>query len=304
MSVEIIDFEANAKTSLTIRFSRPALTNYLSLWRSPVLQLRISSVICNMLTGYAVFLSLVISTVLAADSTGQKAHFQVEDKSGDLKIIATKTKAEVTAQADSVQVVVKPGTADFPVLKSDKPIVHVTQPGWHTLCFRKSAILKAKKPGKVPKKVEFNRKMKPIRRNSVPRKNSKYTLSVKPKKETAKISVLSQEKQDVSGSKKSDVKYSGFHVTGNAGNLKMHVTKDETTLSSESGGVDISLNKNPSSSSSASSTSSKRKIQTLPQLFREESGDKMIHIATELNNTSYIGLRKSIVTKLEGQKSD
>lgn len=303
MSAEKIDFDANAKKSLTIRFSRPALTKFLSWWWIPVLQLRISSVICNMLTGYAVFLSLLISTVLAADSTGQKAHFQVEDKSGDLKITATKTQATVTAQADSVQVVVKPGTADFPVLKSDKPIVHVTRPGWHTLCFRKSSILKARKLGKV-KKVELNRKMKPMRRNSVPKKNSKYTLSVKPKKGTTHISFRSHEKQDVSGSNKSDVKYSGFHVTGNAGNLKMHVTKDETTLSSESGGVDISLNKNPSSSSSASSTSSKRKIQTLPQLFREESDDKMIHIATELNNMSYIGLRKSIVTKLEGPKGD
>ena len=262
-------------------------------------------------------LSRLISVVLAADSKGQKAHFQVEDKSGDLKISATKDLAKVTAQADSVQVVVKPGTADYPVLKSDKPIVHVTQPGWHSFSFRKSVIFKTKMPEKA-KKDEVNKKKwvgKKVahskrlhrrlklglqRRNRLLAKSSSFASLHTTKKKIPSISILSSDKQEVSGSKKSDVKYSGFHVTGNAGNIKMHVTKDETTLSSESGGVDISLNKNPSSSSS---TSNKRKFQGQPQLFREEAGDKMIHIATELNNMPYIGLRKSVVSKLQDVKS-
>ena len=265
-------------------------------------------------------LSLLISVVLAADSKGQKAHFQVEDKSGDLKISATKDLAKVTAQADSVQVVVKPGTADYPVLKSDKPIVHVTQPGWHTFSFRKSAIFKTKLP-KQGKKDEVNErrwvmkkmahskslyqklKLELQRQNGLLKKKSSSASLLTPKKKIPNISILPSNKQEVSGSKKSDVKYSGFHVTGNAGNIKMHVTKDETTLSSESGGVDISLNKTPSSSSSSSSTSNKRKFQGQPQLYREESGDKMIHIATELDNMPYIGLRKSVVTKLQDVKS-
>lgn len=90
---------------------------------------------------------LYVNRGQSASSNGQKAHFQVEDKSGDLKVIATKDMAKVTSQADSVQVVVKPGMADYPVVKSDKPIVHVTNGccGWNTLSFRKSLILKGSK---------------------------------------------------------------------------------------------------------------------------------------------------------------
>lgn len=277
-----------------------------------------------MLILWIVFQTLLISAVLAADSAGQKAHFQVEDKSGDLKISATKDLAKVTAQADSVQVVVKPGTAEYPVLKSDKPIVHVTQPGWHTMSFRKSVIFKSKIPGKVKKhhgkrtrraskkrmvhsKQQHGFQMQLHRRNGLLKKGSSSQRHLASKKKTSNLSKLSYDKQEVSGSKKSDVKYSGFHVTGNAGKLKMHVTKDETTLSSESGGVDISLNKPSSSSTSSSSSSSsnKRKFQAQPNLFKGNSGDNVVHtIATELNNMPYIGLRKSVVTKLPDVDTD
>lgn len=259
-------------------------------------------------------------SVLAADSAGQKAHFQVEDKSGDLKITATKDQAKVIAQADSVQVVVKPGTAEYPVLKSDKPIVHVTQPGWSSISFRKSAIFKRKMPlswqakkqaetdgnlksrkttpekGFVNSKSLDKFKSEQQRRRVFPNKGS----SISHEKERSKQSV--HDKQDVSASKKSDVKYGGFQVSGNAGKLKMHVTMDETTLSSESGGVDISLNKHPSSSSS-SSTSDQRRLDT--QKFRKESADKTVHIATELESSlSSFGLRKSVVTKLHDITTD
>ena len=270
-----------------------------------------SRLIQRMLIACIVFNWLFSSTVLTADSTGQKAHFQVEDKSGDLKISATKDLAKVTAQADSVQVVVKPGTAEYPVLKSDKPIVHITQPGWHTMSFRKSAIFKTKMPRQA-RKYEADRtrrtskeriihsskgvhqrlKLGLKRRNGLLKKSSFSPARLTPKKES-----LSYGNQDVLASKKSDVKYSGFHVTGNAGKLKMHVTKDETTLSSESGGVDVTLNKPPSSSSS--STPSQRQLQAPSQRVEKESGDKMIHLAPELaSNMSFNGLRKSVVTKL------
>lgn len=260
-----------------------------------------------MLTVCAIFLSLTISAISAAESTGQKAHFQVEDKSGDLKISATKDLAKVTAQADSVQVVVKPGTAEYPVLKSDKPIVHVTQPGWHTLCFRKSTILKMKNRkasnAKRNRKTRISSKMQhPIRMH---RKLNTLDIShLVSKKDALHFPVFHRSKQEVSGTKKSDVKFSGFHVSGDAGKLKMHVTKDETTLSSESGEVDISLNKNPSSLPPSSSASKKQAFQTQPQLLRAEPGDKLIHFASELsNNVPYIGLRKSIVGKIQDTKS-
>ena len=261
-----------------------------------------------------------MTAVFTADSTGQKAHFQVEDKSGDLKISATKDLAKVTAQADSVQVVVKPGTAEYPVLKSDKPIVHVTQPGWHTISFRKSAIFKTlgqvgklhdSKARRASKKIMAHSKslhgfkLGQRRRKVFFKKGSSSSPQLTPKTEISNLSHFSRDKQgDLRGSKKSDV--SGFHVKGNAGKIKMHVTKDETTLSSESGGIDVSLNKRPSaSSSSTTSKSSQRSFQALPQWFREESGDKTIHVASEIQgNMPYLGLRKSVVTKLDDDKTD
>ena len=243
-------------------------------------------------------------SALASQSAGQKAHFQVEDKSGDLKIMATKAQAKVTAQADSVQVVVKPGTADYPVLKSDKPIVHVTQAGWNSISFRKSEIFKRKMPlswrgkkkthvKKSEKGVVHSKNLTPKRRRVKLKKGSSFSSVNELKRKHSKHSV-----QAVSGSKKSDVKYGGFHVTGNAGNLKMHVTKDETTLSSESGGVDISLNKHPSSSTSSKASDQRTSDVRQPQQLREESADKTVHIATELENSlSNFGLRKSVVTR-------
>lgn len=265
---------------------------------------------------FAVFIflqSLWMPIALAADSAGQKAHFQVEDKSGDLKITATKDQAKVTAQADSVQVVVKPGTAEYPVLKSVKPIVHVTQQGWSSISFRKSAIFKRKIPlrrqfkksgGNKPRKTLGLRKRvysqifeKFKSGQKLKRVLERKGSSILPENQRKHLTKQSApDKQNVSGSKKSDVKYAGFHVSGNAGKLKMHVTKDETTLSSESGGVDISLNKHPSSSSTALD---QRRLDARPQTFREESADKTLHIAPELeNNLSNYGLRKSVVTKL------
>ena len=259
--------------------------------------------------------SLWMPSALAADSAGQKAHFQVEDKSGEMKITATKDQAKVIAQADSVQVVVKPGTADYPVLKSDKPVVHVTQPGWSSISIRKSAIFKRKKPLTRQTKNPVANKSRKIleiakrlylqkversksgqkRKNIYPRKGCSFFPEKRRK--CFKRKSTQDKAKNVSGSKKSDVKYGGFHVSGDAGKLKMHVTKDETTLSSESGGVDISLNKHPSSSSSAASD--QRKLDSQPQLYREESADKTVHIATELENSlsNFSGLRKSVVTK-------
>ena len=260
--------------------------------------------------------SLWMPIALAADSAGQKAHFQVEDKSGEMKITATKDQAKVIAQADSVQVVVKPGTADYPVLKSDKPVVHVTQPGWSSISIRKSTIFKRKKPSTKQTKNSVANKSwttlvigKRLYLKSAERSMSGQKLknifsregcSFFPQKQTKRFERKStQDKaRNVSGSKKSVVKYGGFHVSGDAGKLKMHVTRDETTLSSESGGVDISLNKHPASSSAASD---QRNMNTQPQMYTEESADKAVHIATELENSlsNFSGLRKSVVTKLK-----
>ena len=266
-------------------------------------------------TFYFILQPFWIPITQAADSEGQKAHFQVEDKSGEMKITATKDQAKVIAQADSVQVVVKPGTADYPVLKSDKPVVHVTQPGWSSISIRKSAIFKRKKPlRRQTKNLKPNkpRKTLAIRKRLYSKKVERLMPMLKlknvflrvgcsffPKKQRKCCQRKStQDKaKNVSGSKKSDVKYGGFHVSGNAGKLKMHVTKDETTLSSESGGVDISLNKHPSSSTA----SDQRKLDTQPQMYREESADKAVHIASELENSlsNFSGLRKSVVTELK-----
>lgn len=261
--------------------------------------------------------SLWLPIALAADSAGQKAHFQVEDKSGEMKITATKDQAKVIAQADSVQVVVKPGTADYPVLKSDKPVVHVTQPGWSAISIRKSVIFKRKKPLTThTKNIVANKPSRTLEIGKI-----LYSQNVQRSKSGQKLKNIFQRKwcsffpekqrkcfrrkftqdkaKNVSGSKKSDVKYGGFHVSGDAGKLKMHVTKDETTLSSESGGVDISLNKHPSSSSS--SASDQRKLDSQPQPYKEVSADKAVHIATELENSlsNFPGLRKSVVTKVK-----
>ena len=266
-------------------------------------------------TSYFILQSLWMPIAQAADSEGQKAHFQVEDKSGEMKITATKDQAKVIAQADSVQVVVKPGTADYPVLKADKPIVHVTQPGWSSISIRKSAIFKRKKPltrqtknlvAKKPRKtLVIGRRLyskNAERAKSIEKLQNVFLregCSFLPKKQRKCFERKStQDKaKNVSGSKKSDVKYGAFHVTGNAGKLKMHVTKEETTLSSESGGVDISLNKHPSSSAA----SDQRKLDTQPQIYREESADKAVHIASELENSlsNFSGLRKSVVTELK-----
>ena len=257
-------------------------------------------------------LLVYVSYVCAADSTGQKAHFQLEDKSGELKITATKDQAKVTTQADSVQVVVKPGTAIYPVLKSDKPIVHVTHPGWNTISFRKSAILKGKTSfTTVVDQRESTRQKTPLlylthnlkhtKKSSPPRNPSAEPIAnaflarVKNKKshfaKRKHRGKTPQIVQDVSGSKKSSVK--GFQVSGTAGKLKMHVTKDETELSSESGGVDISLS--PISFLS----------KTNQQSSQAEADSKGVQLATGLGDIAgYVGLKKSVLLKLPDVKAD
>lgn len=258
---------------------------------------------------------------LAEESTGQKAHFQVEDKSGDLNIQATKNLAKVTAQADSVEVVVKPGTAQFPVLKSDKPIVHVLPP---SLCGFKGIVIKKSLIGfqrqhdlpsrnKIKKAPHFmgiktklasfiNRHMHPnqktlSRHERHNNKSIKWPAFYNNRKSPAKIIKVQRKgkvfhrrrgksKIDSSPSRKSVIKENetGFKVSGNAGKIKMKVTANETELESNSGTVDIML-KQPAKSQS-NSAASDRSLQVKQQ----------IHVAPELEEwDNAVGLKKSKV---------
>lgn len=316
-----------------------------------------------------------------AESNGQKAHFQVEDKSGDLKIEATKDRATVTAQANSVQVVVKPGTAEYPLLKSDKPIFHICGPGGWTSCSvrKKSAITPTYRHGAIPKGKEgqealptsrdnadnslgsphefspaklSSREMrlnfkaadfrvqrnddirhKPARKlaqrshnwkllsgslktKSPPQREfklkghlrlpgnfngkDKTPLKSKHSRPAPKFTTKKQFRQveqsvslkgkvhDLPGSKKSEVKEAGasLHVTGNAGKIKMHVTKEATELTSESGAVDV-LVKPPASGSSAKADAS-----------AQAQSKHAVHLAPELEGSlEDLGIKKSKLTQ-------
>lgn len=260
-------------------------------------------------------------SALPDESTGQKAHFQVEDKSGDLNIQATKDLAKVTAQADSVDVVVKPGTADYPILQSDKPIVHVVPPQRRSELRRigikkKSLIMNQQQhPQKPGNNIELRllktRTTKPFGLNKEigtehhNHKMQRHKTHKKPLKWSSfynnQISSFNSKKLrmkeklhnnfrvqtvlDSPSSRKSVIKdnESGFTVSGNAGKIKMKVTKTGTDLESNSGTVDIML-KRPVNSQSTSA-SSNRSVQPKQQ----------IHIAPDLEMESNVGLKKSEV---------
>ena len=242
-------------------------------------------IFCRLRTWY-IFLvtafSLGVRKTHSAGTTGQKAHFQVEDKSGDLKITATKDLAKVTAQADSVQVVVKPGMADYPVVKSDKPIVHVVN-GWNTMAFRKSSI-----PG-ISKKIKHpcrQGNQKPRIKSNSKKRNSKFNPNSQKlngrKKSTSHhhhLLLHQRRKGEVQGSKKSDFE-TGFRVTGTAGKLKMDVTKAETEVLSESGTVDVFLKQKPKQRNDDVSG---------------RNADEILHSAPKWHVISDTGLRKSDV---------
>ncbi|XP_031559938.1 uncharacterized protein LOC116296120 [Actinia tenebrosa] len=245
--------------------------------------------------------SLGVKKIHSAGTNGQKAHFQVEDKSGDLKITATKDLAKVTAQADSVQVVVKPGMAEYPVLKSDKPIVHVVN-GWNTMSFRKSFIPeKVKKINNTYSGKEGNKKAR-TRSDSVKssRTSSSFVSTGKLAASKSKFNRNSQrfksqrknhrlhlqegKKGEVLGSKKSNFE-TGFRVTGTAGKLKMDVTKKETEVLSESGTLDVFLKQKPAS-----------KQTTKPgNDVSGRNADQIQHGTPEWHVINDIGLRKSLV---------
>lgn len=271
-----------------------------------------------------VFLSFLLNVNRghSASSNGQKAHFQVEDKSGDLKVIATKDMAKVTAQADSVQVVVKPGMADYPVVKSDKPIVHVANGccGWNTIAFKKSLISQGKKTMKA-KSVQLGSKLENRNRfvdkadarkhhslaSSKKRNNKKYTTlknfkatSLFSKKATQNKNklyhshekklhpsiVIPQKGAVEKASKKSTLQSGevGFAVTGTAGKLNMNVTTLETKVLSESGLLNVFLKRKANSSNGVA----KHNVNGAHQ-------NVLVHIAPELVSDNDIGLRKSNV---------
>ena len=258
--------------------------------------------------------------VFGEDSEGQKAHFQVEDKSGDLNIQATKDEAKVTAQADSVDVVVKPGTAEYPILKSDKPMVHIKHPvngGFGTIeVKKKSSILNQKRRGHGKSEQENKQKVfsnlfrkrsklrNLFKKSTIQKHFRKTELSRLHKTENKLRKTISNMKNTnlqrrkaknaghddgsfSSASRKSEIKNeSGFKVSGDAGKLKMKVTKDETQLESNSGTVDITL-KHPAHSQSTAAAS-----DSSPQ------AKHMVHLAPELEGewTDSVGLKKSKVT--------
>lgn len=249
----------------------------------------------------AVAFALVIKRTHSAESNGQKAHFQVEDKSGDLKITATKDLAKVTAQADSVQVVVKPGMAEYPVMKSDKPIVHVVN-GWNTMSFRKSSIPEKRREQSNRGNKKSQTRDEHMKRNSKSRtdstrKNSfvsarklsgsrskmnRNSQQLKSLRKAHRIDLHKGKKGDIQGSKKSNFE-TGFRVSGTAGKLKMDVTRNETQVLSESGTVDVFLKQKPKPESSSDVGAVGR------------NADQILQAAPKWHVISDIGLRKSNV---------
>ncbi|XP_032229044.2 uncharacterized protein LOC116612445 [Nematostella vectensis] len=254
----------------------------------------------KMLGVFVVLLGSAVFTACAAESKGQKAHFQVEDKSGELKISATKDMAKVTAQADSVQVVVKPGMADYPVMKSEKPIVHVVD-GWNTLAFRKSGVVTTKTAQKTKSKIKKHDRhvfikltkiseSKLIKVNSLAARPARKFNSILSRTSSKRAPLLRKaygvKSKDLPGSKKSEFgeNESGFRVNGNAGKIKMNVTKNGTMLTSESGTIDVLL-KTPQRPRQASSQRDLVNLRTAPE---------PVHMAPELEESwENIGLRKS-----------
>ncbi|XP_020893597.2 uncharacterized protein LOC110232727 [Exaiptasia diaphana] len=260
-----------------------------------------------MLLAILVF-KLCLIAVHSAESNGQKAHFQVEDKSGDLKVIATKDMAKVTSQADSVQVVVKPGMADYPVVKSDKPIVHVTNGccGWNSLSFKKSLIKKGKAYSKHQRKQKvYNEKLRarksnrqlelgkrlplngklPSNKSSLLKRFKSLTPYKKKTKENqsqkTKTSFKTLKLKEETASRKSfQPNEFGFAVSGTAGKLNMDVTTNGTKITSESGVMDVFLKRKASSAQH-------------DNIHKHD----IVHIAPELVNNDEIGLRKSQIPK-------
>jgi hypothetical protein len=270
---------------------------------------------------------LLVKKGICAGTKGQKAHFQVEDKSGDLKITATKDLAKVTAQADSVQVVVKPGMAEYPVLKSDKPLVHVVNGvnGWNTLSFKKSSIFEKEeekqKHSMVNPSIKRN-KIDVLRRRKLKEKNlNSQTFSTRKTTGVTKstTTIPASEKSGLQ-SRKLNANSQGVNSRRTSHNFRSHKgKKDDVQASKKSdfqsgeagfrvsgtaGKLKMDVTKSETKVFSESGTVDvflKRKSgsKSKPKLGNDvvRNSDQIVHVAPELQSGEFhdIGLRKSTV---------
>ena len=215
---------------------------------------RISSVFC------AVVLVSCFSwrETVSQETKGQKAHFSLKDTPGSFTVHATMILAKVSSQADSVKVSVKPGMAEYPLLKdspTEKPLVHVSpaiiqpQGGWNFISHgRKRSGIVNKNTNKATKTRKHSGTSKsPNLPSNVRFSGSKETRL---KRDVNGASTTNRSTKDklgltapnIKSSSKRSVNERKMTFSGGTGKLSVHVDRNETKVLSLTGALKVFIN--------------------------------------------------------------
>lgn len=204
------------------------------------------------------------------ETTGQKAHFSLKDTPGSFTVHANKMSAKVSSQADSINVVVEPGMAKYPLLQSptEKPLVHVISPaivrpvgGWNYFnsIGKKRSRITGQKTGReemenliITRKLhiaQLNNHFSGPKRRRLRNQNNNEVSSViarfpKFVLSDFKWKNFSRNLANKSKSKRSEDKRK-MVFSGGTGQLNVHVDRNETKVLTSTGELQVFI-KNPS----------------------------------------------------------
>lgn len=236
--------------------------------------LKFLNIFTSMFAVFYVLFSISLREVVSQASTGQKAHFSLKDTPGSFNVHATAILAKVSSQADSVNVVVKPGIAKYPLLSTptEKPLVHVMSPaivrpqgGWNFYNF-----VGKKRSGIVHTKTDIPKKTKSFLERSENVLSSHISGSKRThlKRSLPGFNIIDVRSRNLGGSARSSDRNPQSHnlniklrkkryaverkmiLKGGTGSLKVNVSRNETKILSSTGGIDVFI-KNPTTTSNA-----------------------------------------------------
>ncbi|XP_066913292.1 uncharacterized protein [Clytia hemisphaerica] len=163
--------------------------------------------------------------VYCTEAEGGKAHFQVHNKmQGNMAIVATKAKAMITATADSIQMVVDPGTEKVPAEDIQAQTVRLNVADIHGV-----------------KRDKLSKPAAPIK-PSIKRRNLQAKKTTHKRRTFQKYKV--KRTKDITATKKSNVHEKEMRVNGQSGHLHVHTDHNITAVHSQSGKLEIYI-KNP-----------------------------------------------------------
>jgi len=186
---------------------------------------------------------MITIPVYCTEAEGGKAHFQVHNKmQGNMAIVATKAKAMITATADSIQMVVDPGTEKVPAEDIQAQTVRLNVADIHGVKRDKLS-----KPGLNVADIHGVKRDK-LSKPAAPIKPSIKRRNLQAKKTTHKRRIFQKHKvkrtKDITATKKSNVHEKEMRVHGQSGHLHVHTDHNVTAVHSQSGKLEIYI-KNP-----------------------------------------------------------